>query len=73
MSLLNVASQCAIGLRRAGRQGFEGGALMHAGSSEKEIFRQGWPAQVPMRVLAVQHAASRRVDDARHGMAHGAT
>jgi len=45
---------------------------MHAGSSEKVIFRQASPAQVPMYVVAVPHAASRRVDDAPHGMAHGA-
>ena len=45
---------------------------MHAGSSEKETFRRGWLAQVPTRAGAVPRAASRRVDDARRGMAHGA-
>jgi len=45
---------------------------MHADSSEKEIFRPRWPAQAPMRVAVVPRAASPRVDDARHGMAHGA-
>ncbi len=63
---------CATALPPGGRQGYEEGPLMHAGSSETEILRPGSSAPAPKRVGVAPRAAHRSAGDVRHDRAHGA-
>ncbi len=62
---------CATGLPPGGRQDYEEGPSMHAGSSETEILLPGSSAPVPKRAGVVLRAGRRSAGDARHDRAHG--